>query len=850
MLVTDLTVEVRNASLARVGQILPKDLVGFKAVLRKNNVGNWSLTLPAGDPMADALRAAGGGIIVTGKSGVILSGPTTSAKLSQTKDDPAGVWEISGVDDSVVLAERLAYPTPSTADLSSQSSAYDTRTGVASTVMYAYVDANIGASAPAARKITGFTNAADGALGSSVTASARFDQLGALLAQIAVLDGLVFDVRQNGSALQFFVAAPADRSTTVRMDIDNNRLTSAEYTYRAPSVTRAIVAGQGEAELRNFVEVSDTDSIAAETAWGRRIEVFKDDRSSATDAELLQTGTAELVEKGRTVEGISVTPTDDLTMAYGTDWGLGDKISVVVGTTTLVKIVTEVGLLISEDGIRIGATVGSPSAEESFASPQNAQIDQNARISNLERNEPNRVAIGTEVYVKNNSGVALTRGTAVYINGANGTNILITKAQANTEATSSKTLGLLKQDLAVNELGYVVSSGLLEGLNTSAATVGDPVWLSPTTAGGIVFGLANKPSAPNHMVYLGVVSRVNSNNGEIFVTVQNGFELDELHNVALSGLANNNVLAYDSATSLWKNETAAQAGLATTTDLASYATVSALNLKAPLSNPVFTGTAQIPTLSVTNNSTFSNSLTVSGGVDVGASSTIINPTGGAILNLKSTNANTNAYIGFYRAGSATRTGYIGTSVTSANTVVINNDDATGAQLSVGTDGAARIWSTDIYNRTYSSGATVTVTSQGTLGRISSATKYKLEIEAKNVSDKILALEPKTWLDKAAFEKQQRYLAAVEAGEDTSVWEGYTTDWVQPRVAGLIAEDLIEAGLDEYVLFGEPDEDGNRQVESIQYERLWVELLPVIKNLKTRVTELESLEARISALEGK
>jgi hypothetical protein len=671
MLVTDLTVEVRNASLTRVGQILPKDLVGFKAVLRKNNVGNWSLTLPAGDAMADALRASGGGIIVTGKSGVILSGPTTSAKLTQSQDNPKGSWEISGVDDSVVLAERLAYPTPSTADLTAQTSAYDSRTGVASTVMYAFVDANIGASAPAARKITGFTNAADGALGSSVTASARFDQLGALLAQVASLDGLVFDVLQNGSALQFVVAAATDRSTNVRMDVDNNRLTSAEYTYRAPSVTRAIVAGQGEAALRTFVEVTDTASLAAETAWGRRIEVFKDDRSSSTSAELNLTGLAELVEKGRTVEGISVTPTDDLTMAYGTDWGLGDKISVVVGTTTVVKVVNEVGLLISEDGIRIGATVGSPSAEESFASPQNAQIDQGARISNLERNEPNRVALGTEVYVKNNSGVALTKGMAVYINGANGTNILITKSQANTEATSSKTLGLLKQDLAVNEMGYVVSSGLLGGLNTSAATIGDAVWLSPTTAGGVVYGLANKPVAPSHMVYLGVVTRVNSNNGEIFVVVQNGFELDELHDVQLTSLANNNVLAYDSATSLWKNKTAANAGLATTTDLASYATNTNLNLKAPLSNPTFTGTATVPTLSVSGNATVSGTLGVTGNTtitgtlvadDVSSTSTAIvtAATGWTVNNItfRKRNGIAMVNIGLSRTGAAIAAGNI------------------------------------------------------------------------------------------------------------------------------------------------------------------------------------------------
>ncbi len=70
-----------------------------------------------------------------------------------------------------------------------------------------------------------------------------------------------------------------------------------------------------------------------------------------------------------------------------------------------------------------------------------------------------------------------------------------------------------------------------------------------------LYGVANKPSAPLHMVFIGIVTRKNSNNGEIFVKVQNGFELEELHNVAISSIANKNLLMYEAATSLWKNNT-------------------------------------------------------------------------------------------------------------------------------------------------------------------------------------------------------------------------------------------------------------------------------------------------------
>lgn len=154
------------------------------------------------------------------------------------------------------------------------------------------------------------------------------------------------------------------------------------------------------------------------------------------------------------------------------------------------------------------------------------------------------------------AGVALTKGQAVYVTSANGTNMIVGKSSNATEATSSKTMGLIAQDLANNGIGYVITEGLLAGLDTSAASAGDPVWLG--TNGGLLYGLANKPVAPANMVFIGIVTRVQSNNGEIFVKVQNGFELNELHDVAISAIANNDLLMYESATSLWKNKTLAQ----------------------------------------------------------------------------------------------------------------------------------------------------------------------------------------------------------------------------------------------------------------------------------------------------
>lgn len=146
---------------------------------------------------------------------------------------------------------------------------------------------------------------------------------------------------------------------------------------------------------------------------------------------------------------------------------------------------------------------------------------------------------------------SITKGQAVYISGANGTNILVSKADNTTEATSSKTLGLLETGGATNAIVNVVTNGLLDGIDTSAATaVGDAVWLG--TSGNLIFGLASKPYAPAHLVYIGVVSRKSATVGEIIVNIQNGFELKEIHDVSAQTPSNKNGLFYNSSTSLWE----------------------------------------------------------------------------------------------------------------------------------------------------------------------------------------------------------------------------------------------------------------------------------------------------------
>ncbi len=188
-----------------------------------------------------------------------------------------------------------------------------------------------------------------------------------------------------------------------------------------------------------------------------------------------------------------------------------------------------------------------------------------------------------EVYVRNQTGSTIPAGSIVYINGATGNRPTITLAQANNDANSAQTFGFTKASIANNGFGFVIVRGELENIDTSALTEGVQLYLSPTTAGAYT---TTKPSAPQHLVYVGICVRAHPTQGVILVAVQNGYELEELHDVAIGTLANNDLLAYESSTDLWKNKTFSALGLLTSADAAS--------TYAPIASPTFTGTVTIP----------------------------------------------------------------------------------------------------------------------------------------------------------------------------------------------------------------------------------------------------------------
>lgn len=132
--------------------------------------------------------------------------------------------------------------------------------------------------------------------------------------------------------------------------------------------------------------------------------------------------------------------------------------------------------------------------------------------------------IGQELYakVRNNTGNTIPAGTAVRFAGAsvNGTARLeIAPFEADGAFPSLYGLGITTQDIDDSEDGRVTVWGKIRDINTTGQNgetwnVGDILYVSTTVAGGLT---KVKPTAPNNVIPMAAVLRVDATEGEIFV---------------------------------------------------------------------------------------------------------------------------------------------------------------------------------------------------------------------------------------------------------------------------------------------------------------------------------------------
>lgn len=288
--------------------------------------------------------------------------------------------------------------------------------------------------------------------------------------------------------------------------------------------------------------------------------------SGTTENDIIQIGWDRINRTGDTVTGdfmfngdlsattISATTYLNLPMIGGG----GDYLPLSGGTVTGDTIFTS-GLTVNSIDFNTGSTV-TGSIGRLVWNNEDGTLDLGLKGGNV------TLQIGQEqvarVVNKTGSNLLESQYRVVRIRrvdegGSQGQRLAVVLAQANNDANSVDTLGVVTENINVNQEGFITTSGLVRGINTTGSLQGetwldgDLLYLSPTSPGILT---KVKPIAPQHTIVMGYVVYAHNNQGKIFVKVDNGYELDELHNVRISGATGGDTLQYNSTLSVWENK--------------------------------------------------------------------------------------------------------------------------------------------------------------------------------------------------------------------------------------------------------------------------------------------------------
>ncbi len=377
------TLFVRDAQLRRVALI--EDYTDLSLLLSFNAPGGFDFTAPAST--IAGLLTPGAGVIIERDGVPLLSGPLDAKRRTWAQD--ADHLILSGPDDTIALADRVALPVPGAAPNAAgtaySAAAYDVRTGAAEAVMRAYVDANAGPGARPERAVPGLRLAPDLGRGTTVTGRARFDALDELLRDLALAGGdLGFRVVQatDAAAREFQVYPTRDLTSSAVFSPEYGNLRAYDYREGVPPGTYVYLLGGGELTARTVIEGGDAAAIVA---WRRR-EQAVDARNTADVGEMTTQIRKELLDRRADV-GLSVTPSDGPGLAFGADYGLGDRVTVMVDGVPIREVVREVRITLdTQGGETIVPSVLSPGASAPTVDALYATIAElGARLGRLER---------------------------------------------------------------------------------------------------------------------------------------------------------------------------------------------------------------------------------------------------------------------------------------------------------------------------------------------------------------------------------------------------------------------------------------------------------------------------------
>jgi hypothetical protein len=277
--------------------------------------------------------------------------------------------------------------------------------------------------------------------------------------------------------------------------------------------------------------------------------------------------------------------------------------------------------------------------------------------------------VGTQQYARvyNDSGTTLTKGQVVYISGAQGNRVAVKLARADVEATSFGTIGLVAETMTSGAEGFIIVSGALYKLDTTGLIAGATVYVSPTTAGAVT---TTKPQAPDQLVVVGWVERVDNIVGSIYVKIDNGYELDELHDVQITSPQSGNLLIYDATTTpvgVWKNANLTDGTGITITEGAGSVTITNAGVTQATAGTGISVSAGTGNVTITNTAP-DQTVSLTGGTGISTS--------GTYPNFTITNTAPDQTVSLTGAGTTTVTG------TYPNFTITSNDQYVGTVTSV------------------------------------------------------------------------------------------------------------------------------------------------------------------------
>jgi len=378
-------IEVRDKNLNRVGEI--DTWISLDMNIQFCDQGSWKLLIKAGTPQADLLEKGGGvAIYQDDVETPVCTGEIETFQKYWTVEQHSGVGSlyIGGKTDNKLAYSRLAFPDPTLPISKQYSSDVDTRivSAPAGELIWTELQNALGPGALADRRVAGVTIPAKPSFGPTKSDSLRYDVIGEKLSTWCSdkKTGWRLVYNPNTRTIDLLIFEPRDLSKDIRFSPELGNLREFIWTLSAPTVTRAIVACQGEGKGRYIYQKIDADS---EAEWGIQIEQFIDRRDlpiitdpatgqpakaslDVTDQEFqdalkaVQDAASTALKEGEKSGNFQIYPIDTDQIKFGRDYFVGDIVTVAVDGTEYVDMVREVNITVDDGGnsVSVAPSIG------------------------------------------------------------------------------------------------------------------------------------------------------------------------------------------------------------------------------------------------------------------------------------------------------------------------------------------------------------------------------------------------------------------------------------------------------------------------------------------------------------